>query len=84
MEKENGKKRAVARRKYQDDVRALVEFCRRRDRRVIRRKLQLAKEKEARLANVACTGEQGTRGRLYGLCTIFLFLMLYSTVVLIC
>lgn len=48
MEKENGKKRAVARRKYQDDVRALVEFCRRRDKRVIRHKMQLAKEKEAR------------------------------------
>lgn len=48
MEKENGKKRAVARRKYQDDVRALVEFCRRRDRRVIRHKLQLAKQKDAR------------------------------------
>lgn len=48
MEKENSKKRANARRKYQDDVRALVEFCRRRDRRVIRHKLKVAKEKEER------------------------------------
>lgn len=51
MEKENSKKRAVARRKYQDDVRALVDFCRRRDRRVIKHKLQLAKQKEARWAH---------------------------------
>ena len=48
MEKENAKKRALAKKKYQDDVRALVGFCRRRDRRVIRHKLALAKEKEAR------------------------------------
>ncbi|CAN0285382.1 unnamed protein product [Ectocarpus sp. 6 AP-2014] len=48
MEKENSKKRAIARRKYQDDVRALVDFCRRRDRRVIRYKLKLAKDKEER------------------------------------
>ncbi|CAN0191536.1 unnamed protein product [Scytosiphon promiscuus] len=48
MEKENSKKRGNARRQYQDDVRALVEFCRRRDRRVIRHKLKLAKEKEER------------------------------------
>lgn len=48
MEKENAKKRALAKKKYQDDVRALVEFCRRRDRRVIKHKLALAKEKEAR------------------------------------
>lgn len=52
MEKENGRKRAVARRKYQDDVRALVEFCRRRDRRVIRHKLKQAKEKEARYSDI--------------------------------
>lgn len=50
MEKENNKKRAAARRKYHDDVRALVDFCRRRDKRVIKHKLQLAKEKEARWA----------------------------------
>ncbi|CAM9198886.1 unnamed protein product, partial [Ectocarpus sp. 8 AP-2014] len=48
MEKENSKKRAIARRKYQDDVHALVDFCRRRDRRVIRYKLKLAKDKEER------------------------------------
>lgn len=52
MEKENTKRRATARRKYQDDVRALVEFCRRRDRRVLRHKLKLAKEKEERCGNV--------------------------------
>ncbi len=48
MEKENAKRRAVARRKYQDDVRALADFCKRRDKRVIRHKLELAKEKEER------------------------------------
>ncbi|CAM9196423.1 unnamed protein product [Discosporangium mesarthrocarpum] len=46
MEKANNKLRATAKRKYQEQIQALVDFCRRRDKRIIKHKMLLAKQKE--------------------------------------
>ena len=60
MEKENKKMRDVARRKYQDKVRALVSFCQKRDPRVaaiaLANKLKKAADEEAQKY------EEGRRG----------------------
>lgn len=46
MEKENNKNRATAKKEYSSQIKCLVEYVRRRDKRVIEAKVQAAAEKE--------------------------------------
>ena len=50
MEKENRKSREAARRKYQDAIRALVDFVKKRDKRVMQRQVEVGREEAARAA----------------------------------
>jgi len=49
MEKENRKSREAGRKEYQEAVRALVEFVKRRDKRVMQRQVQGKREEAARI-----------------------------------
>ncbi|KAM3575843.1 hypothetical protein VYU27_002183 [Nannochloropsis oceanica] len=53
MEKENKKSREAARKKYQEAIRALVEFVKKRDKRVMQRQVEVGREEAARVATEA-------------------------------